>query len=76
MTSISSHVFILFTQVIELFEKDEEVWLCWRICVTGAGFEILKESSHPHYILSASYLLKKKVPHDPGAMTSLYHCVL
>jgi hypothetical protein len=36
----ASEIWMPSSQLVELFGKDKEVWLCWRRCVTGVGFEV------------------------------------
>lgn len=35
---IGSYVRILDAQLVEVFGKDLEWWLCWRTCITGDEF--------------------------------------
>lgn len=61
-------------QLMELFGKDYDVWLCWRKFVTESGFEVSKDPSHSQCALSLCFRLE--LSNLPVAMPSLCHGIV
>lgn len=40
--SIGTYIWTLDPKLVELLEKDWEVWPCWRTCIMGWGWRVLR----------------------------------
>lgn len=62
MDPIDSSVWMLGSQLSELFGMNYEMWLCWRRCGPGDGLKGFKSSCHKTILSpSASWFLSQKV---------------
>lgn len=64
----------IWSQSMELFEKDWDEWFCWRKYSLGMGFEVSKDSITPSVLLSSSCSWRCELWAFPAArLLPLYH---